>query len=168
MELKIHPYGKNDIMCNCNKCEDGKCRLAVSVEDNFAPCTFPKKFFDVEIRSRDGCFETFGKVAAGGSQVFDLPCTADGSAEYTVTVTGDMLSSPRSQTRRVCCCCGNTSGVTFIFMVYEPECEVVCPPCHPCPPPCPPPCSTCPPPCPPPCIELAPKPPVCPCEDFLL
>ncbi|MBQ8176490.1 MAG: hypothetical protein IJ035_05580 [Oscillospiraceae bacterium] len=139
-------------MCNCNKCEDGKCRLAVSVEDNFAPCTFPKKLFDVEIRSRDGCFETVGKVAAGGSQIFDLPC-GNNDTEYTVTVTGDMLSSPRSQTRRVCCCCGKTSGVTFIFMVYEPECEVVHQPCQP---------------CPPPCIELAPKPPVCPCEDFLM
>ncbi|MBQ3160593.1 MAG: hypothetical protein IJC04_00540 [Oscillospiraceae bacterium] len=155
-------------MCNCfNKCEDGKCRLAVAVEDNFAPCTFPKKLFDVEIRSRDGCFETFGKVAAGGSQVFDLPCN-DGSTEYTVTVIGDMLSSPRSQTRRVCCCCGNTSGVTFIFMVYEPECETkFYPPCPPpCPVPCPPPCH---PPHPPmPCIEIPPKPPTCPCEEIFM
>ncbi len=152
-------------MCNCNKCEDGNCRLAVAVEDNFAPCTFPKKFFDVEIRSRDGCFETFGKVAAGGSQVFDLPCN-EGSTEYSVTVIGDMLSSPRSQTRRVCCCCGNTSGVTFIFMAYEPDCEMAyphCPPiCHPhCPPPCPP-------ICPPPCFEPAPQPPTCSCEDFFM
>lgn len=165
MALKIYPYGKNDTMCNCNICEDGKCRLAVTVEDNFAPCTFPKKMFDVEIRSKDGCFETFGKVAAGGSQIFDLPCdAADGNREYLVTVIGDMLSSPRAQTRRVCCCCGNTSGVTFIFMVYEPECEIVCPPC---PPPYPP--IPCPPPCPPkPCIEIPPKPPACPCEDFLM
>ena len=155
-------------MCNCfNKCEDGKCRLAVAVDDNFAPCTFPKKFFDVEIRSRDGCFETFGKVAAGGSQVFDLPCN-DGNTEYSVTVIGDMLSSPRSQTRRVCCCCGNTSGVTFIFMTYEPDCETECYP--PCPPPCPPPRpAPCPPPCPPmPCIEIPPKPPVCPCEEIFM
>lgn len=137
MELKIYPYGKNDIMCNCNKCEDGKCRLAVAVEDNFAPCTFPKKMFDVEIRSKDGCFETCGKVAAGGSQVFDLPCksciSANGSTEYAVTVTGDLFSSPRAQTRRVCCCCGSTSGVTFIFMTYEPEREVVCSACSPAP-----------------------------------
>ncbi|MBQ8787200.1 MAG: hypothetical protein IJZ61_06170 [Oscillospiraceae bacterium] len=148
-------------MCNCfNKCEDGKCRLAVSIDDNFAPCTFPKKFFDVEIRSRDGCFETFGKVPAGGSQVFDLPCD-EGSKEYSVTVIGDMLSSPRAQTRRVCCCCGNTSGVTFIFMVYEPDCDQ-----HNCCLPCPP---VCPMPCPPmPCIEIPPKPPTCPCEDIFM
>ncbi|MBQ5318917.1 MAG: hypothetical protein J6K17_07475 [Oscillospiraceae bacterium] len=160
-------------MCNCsNRCEDGKCRLAVAVEDNYAPCVFPKKYFDVEIRSKDGCFETFGKVAAGGSQVFDLPCgnDGDGSTEYSVTVIGDMLSSPRSQTRRVCCCCGNTSGVTFIFMTYEPDCENRYP--HPCPPPCPPICPPpCPPPCPPhppmPCIEFVPQPPECPCgEDY--
>ena len=120
-------------MCGCNKCEDGKCRLAVSVEDNFAPCAFPKKMFDVEIRSRDGCFETFGKVTAGGSQIFDLPCgenTDDENKEYTVTVIGDMNSSPRAQTRRVHCSCGSTSGVTFIFMVFDSECEAECPPCH--------------------------------------
>ncbi len=153
-------------MCNCfNKCENGKCRLAVSIEDNFAPCTFPKKLFDVEIRSRDGCFETFGKVEAGGSQVFDLPCD-DGNKEYAVTVTGDMNSSPRSQTRRVCCCCGNTSGVTFIFMVYETECEQPECCCVPCPPPCPP--KPCPPPCPMPCIEIPPKPPSCPCEEIFM
>ncbi len=146
-------------MCNCNNCEDGKCRLAVAVEDNFAPCTFPKKMFDVEIRSKDGCSEIFGKVAAGGSQVFDLPCN-DGSKEYSVTVIGDMHSSPRAQTRRVCCCCGNTSGVTFIFMTYEPDCEKVYPPYPICPAPCPPPCSSF------PHIEIPPKPPVCPCEDI--
>ena len=137
-------------MCNCsNKCEDEKCRLAVAVDDDFAPCTFPKKFFDVEIRSMDGCFKAVGKVAAGGSQVFDLPCessktansnTADGSREYTVTVSGDMQSSPRVQTRRVVCSCGRTSGVTFIFMTHEPSCKTDlqhCPPpcCNPCPPP---------------------------------
>ena len=160
----IPACGKNDIMCNCcNNCEESKCRLAVTVEDNFAPCTFPKKYFDVEIRSKDGCTEIVGKVPAGGSQVFDLPC-GDGDTEYSVTVTGDPHSAPRAQTRRVCCCCGRTSGVTFIFMTYEPDCEQ---PCVPCPPPCPPPCC---PPCPPPmpCIEVHPKPPSCPCEDIFM
>lgn len=140
-------------MCNCNNCDKEKCRLAVSVEDDFAPCTFPKKMFDVEIRSRDGSFEALGKVAAGGSQIFDLPCDDDGK-EYAVTVIGDMNSSPRAQTRRVCCCCGSTSGVTFIFMACEPECEHEHKPY----PPCPPPCHHM------VCVELPPKPP-CPCDD---
>ncbi len=157
-------------MCNC----DNKCRLAITVEDSFSPCTFPKKYFDVVIRSKDGEAEVTGRVPAGGSEIFDLSCAGDG--EYTVTVIGDVYSSPRSQTRRVRCCCGETSGVTFLFMRYEPECEQVwfrCPT-----PPCKPACikeSPTEPLCPVsladvkitngPCIEIPPKPPVCGCED---
>lgn len=134
-------------MCNCNNtcstCDNEKtCRLSVTVEDSFAPCTFRKKYFDVEIRGKDGSAVVSGRVEAGGSEVFDLPCSCGGSGEYNVTVTGDVYSSPRSQTRRATCCCGSTGGVTFIFLSYEPDCEpkfcppVICPP--PCPPPCPP------------------------------
>lgn len=130
---------------NCNNCENEKCRLAVTVEDNYAPCTFPQRYFDVEIRSRCGETLAKGTVAGGGSAIFDLPC----DDTYSVTVSGGRHSSPRAQTRRVQCCCGRTSGVTFIFMTFDPECEQ-----EPCPPPCPPPCCPCPPPCipcPPPC-----------------
>lgn len=140
-----------NIMCsNCN-CDSDKCRIAVTVEDNFAPCTFPESYFGVEIKSRDGKTSLSGRVAGGGSAVFALPCGGD----YTVTVTGGEYSSPRAQTRRVCCCCGQTAGVTFIFMTYEPD----CPPAPPCPPTC------CPPTCPPP---KPPKPPCPPsCCDFI-
>ncbi len=134
-------------------CENNKCRIAVTVEDNFVPCTFSASYFGVEIRSRDGKTSVSGRVAGGGSAVFAVPCGGD----YTVTVTGGENSSPRAQTRRVSCCCGQTSGVTFIFMTYEPDCPPkFCPPAPPCPPPCPPPCChptkppkpLCPPPCP--------------------
>ncbi len=123
-----------NIMCsNCN-CESDKCRIAVTVENNFAPCTFPESYFGVEIKSRDGKCSVSGRVAGGGSAVFAVPCGGD----YTVTVTGGENSSPRAQTRRVNCCCGQTAGVTFIFMTYEPDCEPkFYPPAPPC---CPPPC----------------------------
>jgi len=128
-------------MCsNCSqKCESDKCRIAVTVEDNYVPCTFPGSYFGVEIRSLDGKTSVSGRVAGGGSAVFAVPCGGD----YTVTVTGGEFSSPRAQTRRVCCCCGQTAGVTFIFMTYDPDCgPKFCPPSPPpccCPPPCPPP-----------------------------
>ncbi len=133
-------------------CEKDKCRIAVTVEDNSAPCTFNEKYFGIEIRSTDGKTSVSGKVAGGGSAVFAVPCGGD----YTVTATGGELSSPRAQTRRVHCCCGQTSGVTFIFMTFEPDCEEEPKFCPPCPPPC------CPPPCPPPKPPKPPKP-SCPC-----
>lgn len=140
--------GGNNNNNSCG-CSDSKmCRIAVTVEDNFAPCTFPQRYFDVVIRSRDGGTTLTGRVAGGGSAIFSVPCDScgcDDGKEYAVTVTGNEYSSPRAQTRRVRCCCGQTAGVTFIFMTFEPD----CPPkfCPPCPPPCPPgpPCC-CPPP----------------------
>lgn len=140
----------NNNSCGCS--DNKMCRIAVTVEDNFAPCTFPQRYFDVVIRSRDGSTTLTGRVAGGGSAIFSVPCDScgcDDGKEYAVTVTGNEYSSPRAQTRRVRCCCGQTAGVTFIFMTFEPD----CPPrfCPPCPPPCPPgpPCPPPPPPCPP-------------------
>ena len=129
--------GGNNNSCGCS--DSKMCRIAVTVEDNFAPCTFPQRYFDVVIRSRDGSTTLTGRVAGGGSAIFSVPCDScgwDDGKEYAVTVTGNEFSSPRAQTRRVRCCCGQTAGVTFIFMTFEPD----CPPhfCPPCPPPCPP------------------------------
>ena len=125
----------NNNSCGCS--DNKMCRIAVTVEDNFAPCTFPQRYFDVVIRSRDGSTTLTGRVAGGGSAIFSVPCDScgcDDGKEYAVTVTGNEYSSPRAQTRRVRCCCGQTAGVTFIFMTFEPD----CPPkfCPPCPPPC--------------------------------
>ncbi len=139
----------NNNSCGCS--DNKMCRIAVTVEDNFAPCTFPQRYFDVVIRSRDGSTTLTGRVAGGGSAIFSVPCDSCGcdncgdGKEYAVTVTGNEFSSPRAQTRRVRCCCGQTAGVTFIFMTFEPD----CPPkfCPPCPPPCPPEPPCC---CPPP------------------
>lgn len=105
----------------CNKCDNDKndrCRIAVTVEDDLAPCRFPKNLFDIEIRS-DGKTAAEGKVKGGDSEVFELPC----GKTYSVTVTGNRNSSPRAQTRRVRCECGETSGVTFIFTTFGSECE---------------------------------------------
>lgn len=134
---------------NSNSSNDCSCRIAVTVEDNFAPCTFPERYFNVTIRSRDGNTTLTGRVAGGGSAIFTAPC-----GEYAVTVTGNEYSSPRAQTRRINCCCGQTAGVTFIFMTFEPD----CPPSFypPCPPPCPPGPPCCP---PPPCPPRPPRPP---------
>ena len=127
------------------------CRIAVTVEDNFGPCTFPERIFDVMIRSRDGSTTLSGRVVGGGSAVFSVPCEScgPGSSEYSVTVTGNVYSSPRSQTKRVSCICGQTTGATFIFMTFEPDCHPKF--CPPCPQPCPPgpPCCIPAPPCPP-------------------
>ena len=106
----------------CNKCDNDKndrCRIAVTVEDDLAPCRFPKNLFDIEIRS-DGKTAAEGKVKGGDSEVFELPC----GKTYSVTVTGNRNSSPRAQTRRVRCECGETSGVTFIFTTFGSECEM--------------------------------------------
>lgn len=145
-------------MCsNCNNSnngcsDDNMCRIAVTVEDNFGPCTFPERHFDVLIKSREGNTTLTGRVVGGGSAIFTVPC-----GEYAVTVTGNRFSSPRAQTKRVNCCCGQTAGATFIFMTFEPEdcnpkfqppCPPPCPPGPPCPQPCPP-GPLCPVPCPP-------------------
>ncbi|MDE5993355.1 MAG: hypothetical protein K2G87_09950 [Oscillospiraceae bacterium] len=94
-------------MCNNidNSCGENNCRLAVTVEDNFGPCTFPERFFDVVVSSRDGSTTLTGRVMGGGSAVFSVPC----GKEYAVTVTGNVYSSPRAQTKRVSCCCGQSS-----------------------------------------------------------
>lgn len=142
-------------MCNNsnNSCSSEKCRIAVTVEDSFGACTFPERFFDVTVSSRDGSTTLTGRVAGGSSAVFSVPC----DKEYAVTVTGNVHSSPRAQTKRVNCCCGQTAGVTFIFSTFEPEWHpTFCPPC-PCPPPCPPG-----PPCPQPCPPGHPNPTPCP------
>lgn len=140
----------NNNSCGCS--DNKMCRIAVTVEDNFAPCTFPQRYFDVVIRSRDGSTTLTGRIAGGGSAIFSVPCDSCGSCdcdcdcdcddgkEYAVTVTGNEYSSPRAQTRRVRCCCGQTAGVTFIFMTFEPDCPPkFCPPCPPEPPCCCPP-----------------------------
>lgn len=132
----------------------GGCRLTVSVEENFSPCSLMPKLFDVEIHSKNGRTVASGKVAGGGSAVFELP----EEGEYAVTVTGGIFSSPRAQTRRVSCCCGSPNGVTFVFMSIEQDCapRPPKPPCHM------PPCC-----CDRPEPPKPPKPPHhhCPCED---
>ena len=139
----------------CSSGSNNTCRIAVTVEDNFAPCTFPERIFDVMIRSRDGSTTLSGRVVGGGSAVFNIPCEScgSGSSEYSVTVTGNVYSSPRSQTKRVSCICGKTTGATFVFMTFEPDCHPHFFP--PCPPPCPQPC----PPGPPCCTPVQPGPP---------
>lgn len=136
--------------CSCgstggaNNC---RCRLAVTVEDDFTPCTIPQSYFDVVVRSRSGETVATGKVAGGSSIIFTLPS----EGEYAVTVTGGICASPRAQTRRVRCCCDSANGVTFIFMKLEQDC--VRPPHHHC-------CCCCPPvPCPPPHPPCPPHPP---------
>ncbi len=125
---------------------DNRCRVAVTVEELTALCPCTPKIFTVEIRNTSGEVVARGQVAGGNSAVFALPC----NGVYAVTVIGDRNSSPRSQTRRVRCCCGEANGLTFIFTVYEPVCSQIVDTscgnsCGCCPPPCPPPC--CPPPC---------------------
>ena len=121
-----------------NKCgndNNDKCRIAVTVEDDLAPCEFPKNIFDIEIRS-GGETAASGKVKGGSSEVFELPC----GKSYSVTVKGDRNSSPRAQTRRVRCECGETNGVTFIFSEIGSDCpehpKPPRPPKHPCKRPC--------------------------------
>lgn len=127
----------------CNENSSGRCRLAVTVEDDFSPCNLTPKLFDVEIHTREGDTVASGKVAGGSSAVFSLPS----AGEYSVTVTGGICSSPRAQTRRVSCCCGMPNGVTFIFMSAEHNCPK--PPKPPKPPCCMPP------------VPRPPKPPCC-------
>lgn len=118
---------------------DNRCRVAVTIEELFTVCPCTPKYFIVEVRNTSGEVVARGQVAGGSSAVFSLPC----SGVYAVTAIGDRNSSPRSQTRRIRCCCGEASGLTFIFTVYEPVCSnppVPCPPPPCCPPPCPPPC----------------------------
>lgn len=119
-----------------------RCRLAVTVDNDFSPCNFKPDYFDVTVTNRDGELVASGKVAGGSSAVFTLP--AEG--EYAVTVTGGAFASPRAQTRRVRCCCGQPNGVSFIFMKLEPDCVRPRPPHNCCCPPVPrPPMPPCPP-----------------------
>lgn len=135
-----------DASCGCQT-SNCRCRLAVTVENDFAPCTLKPDYFDVTVTDRSGELVASGKVAGGSSIILTLP--AEG--EYAVTVTGGVCASPRAQTRRVRCCCGQANGVSFIFRKLEQDC-VHRPPHHCCCPPVPrPPMPPCPPkpPCPP-------------------
>lgn len=109
---------------------NNRCSVSVTVEELFTVCPCTEKYFDIEIRNSNGEIVARGKVAGGDSAVFSLPC----NGLYLVTAIGDPNSSPRAQTRRVRCSCGEASGVTFIFTVYEPVCskeiEPCCDPCH--------------------------------------
>lgn len=134
----------NTTDCSCGStagASNCRCRLAVTVDTNFVPCTFHQDYFDVTVTNRNGELVASGKVAGGSSVVLTLP--AEG--EYAVTVTGDAFASPRAQTRRVRCCCGQPNGVSFIFMKLEQDCKHR-PPHHCCCPPVPrPPMPPCPP-----------------------
>lgn len=101
--------------CGAASC---KCRLAVTVDNNFTPCIAPPDYFDVTVTNRNGDLVASGKVAEGSSVILTLPS----EGEYAVTVTGGAFASPRAQTRRVRCCCGQANGVSFIFMKLEPDC----------------------------------------------
>lgn len=160
----------NTTDCSCAPTDCGttagttncRCRLAVTVDNNFTPCIAPPDYFDVTVTNRDGDLVASGKVAEGSSVILTLPS----EGEYAVTVTGGAFASPRAQTRRVRCCCGQANGVSFIFMKLEQDCghkpphhhHCGCPPVpRPPMPPCPhePMRPTCPPeppkpPCPPP------------------
>ncbi|MDE7288791.1 MAG: hypothetical protein K2N71_04705, partial [Oscillospiraceae bacterium] len=92
-----------------------RCRLAVTVDNDFAPCTLKPDYFDVTVTNRSGDLVASGKVAGGSSVILTMPC----EGEYAVTVTGDACASPRAQTRRVRCCCGQANGVSFIFMKLD-------------------------------------------------
>lgn len=154
-----------DCSCEANACESNacnstagvsncKCRLAVTVENDFAPCTLKPDYFDVTVTNRSGDLVATGKVAGGSSIILTMPC----EGEYAVTVTGGVFSSPRAQTRRVRCCCGQPNGVSFIFMKLEQDCVRPRPPHHCCCPPVPrPPMPPCPPA--PPCPPRPPRPP---------
>ena len=111
---------------------DNRCSISVTVEEIYNICPCSPKYFTVEIRNSSGAVVARGQVAGGNSAVFSLPC----NGTYAVTVTGDANSSPRSQTRRVKCCCGEANGLTFIFTVYEPICSKPVPPCPDCCGPC--------------------------------
>ena len=104
---------------------DNRCSVSVTVEELYTICPCSPKYFTVEIRNSSGEVVARGQVAGGNSAVFSLPC----NGTYAVTVIGDANSSPRSQTRRVKCCCGEANGLTFIFTVYEPMCSQPIPPC---------------------------------------
>lgn len=171
-ENSVSNSNTTDCSCDTNACNSNcgsaagsmncRCRLAVTVDNDFTPCIAPPDYFDVTVTNRDGDLVASGKVAGGSSAIFTLPC----EGEYAVTVTGGVFSSPRAQTRRVRCCCGQANGVSFIFMKLEPDCghrpphhdhhhQCCCPPvprppmppCHPEPPT--PPCPPHKPPCPP-------------------
>ncbi len=119
---------------------NNRCSVAVTIEELFKVCPCTPKYFTVEVRNSSGEVVARGQVAGGNSAVFSLPC----NGVYAVTAIGDRNSSPRSQTRRVTCGCGEAGGLTFIFTVYEPVCSnppAPCPPPPCCPPPCPPPCT---------------------------
>ena len=107
-----------------------RCSIAVTVEELFTVCPCKEKYFDIVIRNSSGETVANGKVAGGDSAVFSLPC----GGSYLVTAIGDANSSPRAQTRRVRCACGEAGGVTFIFTIYEPMCskeiDPCCDPCH--------------------------------------
>ncbi|MCM1381112.1 MAG: hypothetical protein NC085_09680 [Muribaculaceae bacterium] len=147
----------NTVDCSCGSAAgetSRQCRLAVTVDNDYVPCTFTQEYFDVEVRSRDGVLAASGKVAGGSSVIFTLPC----GGEYAVTVSGGICSSPRSQTRRVSCKCGAANGVSFIFMRLEQGCGNRPPrPCCCCPPMPRPPC--------PPVSNRPPRPPHFPCGD---
>lgn len=136
--------------CGCQTAANCRCRLAVTVDNDFAPCTLQQDYFDVTVTDRSGELVASGKVAGGSSAIFTLP----GEGDYAVTVTGGIFASPRAQTRRVHCCCGQANGVSFIFRKLEQDCGHK-PPHHCCCPPVPrPPMPPCPPeppkpPCPP-------------------
>lgn len=110
--------------------------MAVTIEELFTVCPCKEKYFDIVIRNSSGETVATGKVAVGDSAVFSLPC----NGIYLVTAIGDANSSPRAQTRRVRCNCGEANGVTFIFTIYEPMCskeidpccDPCCKPCKPC------------------------------------
>lgn len=155
----------NTTDCSCGSASSCKCRLAVTVDNDFTPCLTPPDYFDVTVTNRDGDLVASGKVAGGSSVILTLPS----EGEYAVTVTGGAFASPRAQTRRVRCCCGQANGVSFIFMKLEQDCghkppnHCGCPPVpRPPMPPCPPepPRPACPPePLRPPCPPEPPKPP---------
>ncbi len=171
-ENSISNSNTMDCSCDTNACNSNcgsaagsmncRCRLAVTVDNDFTPCIAPPDYFDVTVTNRDGDLVASGKVAGGSSVILTLPS----EGEYAVTVTGGAFASPRAQTRRVRCCCGQANGVSFIFMKLEPDCghrpphhdhhhQCCCPPvprppmppCHPEPPT--PPCPPHKPPCPP-------------------
>ncbi len=150
----------NTADCSCNStagASNCRCRLAVTVENDFAPCTLNPDYFDVTVTNRSGELVATGKVAGGSSIILTMPC----EGEYAVTVTGGVFASPRAQTRRVRCCCGQPNGVSFIFMKLEQDCVHHRPPHHCCCPPVPrPPMPPCPPEPPmPPCPPRPPRPP---------
>lgn len=175
-ENSVSNSNTTDCSCETNACAptdcgstagaaNCRCRLAVTVDNDFTPCLAPPDYFDVTVTNRDGDLVASGKVAGGSSVILTMPC----EGEYAVTVTGGACSSPRAQTRRVRCCCGQANGVSFIFMKLDecmhkpPHHHCGCPPVpRPPMPPCRPehPMPPCPPEPPmPPCPPGPPRPP---------